>query len=143
MSRSSPWFRAAAAARLAAAVAAPSAGSARPSGAVRREPHPAAAPSREAPVRPRHRAAAPAAPAIDAASQNPGTSVAGNLCVTANLGGGADYNCGDLRLVHPLPAVTTYGVRRQVALVYNSAHAVPTPVVRISVTVPSTAGTPD
>ena len=80
---SSPWLRSAAAALLAAAVAAPSAGSARPSGAVRREPHPAAAPAREAPVRPRHRGAAPAAPVIDAASQNPGTSVAGTSSISA------------------------------------------------------------
>jgi len=51
------------------------------------------------------------------------------LCLTVSAGPGAAYECGDLRLAHSLPGVRTLNAGRQMALVYNSQHARPTPVL--------------
>lgn len=64
------------------------------------------------------------------------------MCVTIALPGGA-YECGDLRLTHSLPAVTTLGKSRAPVLLYNSAVAVPRPIVSGMVSVSRDVGTPD
>jgi len=76
---------------------------------------------------------APSAGAVIARSMS---LVPRGSCVTASLGGDAAMECGDLRVVHPLPAVTTFGKVRVPTLIYNSAHASVVPVVLVDVTVP-------
>lgn len=78
-----------------------------------------------------------AAPTVSIAGLNPGTSIERSECVTIAVGGGAASECGDLRLAHALPAVTTMGKLRVPTLLYNSGHAHPTPKVAALVTVPS------
>jgi RHS repeat-associated protein len=54
-----------------------------------------------------------------------GPVVARDLCLTIAVGPGAAYECGDLRIVHALPAVRTLGKVRAPTLLYNSQHAHP------------------
>ncbi|HET7464334.1 MAG TPA: hypothetical protein VFJ82_23955, partial [Longimicrobium sp.] len=82
-----------------------------------------------------------AAPAPDLLP-NAGTTVERSLCLAVSVGAGAASECGDLRLVHPLPAVRTYNRSRGAALLYNSQLAHPHPLVTAQVTVPAGAGTP-
>ncbi|HEY0038181.1 MAG TPA: phycobilisome rod-core linker polypeptide, partial [Longimicrobium sp.] len=58
------------------------------------------------------------------------------LCLTIAAGPGAAYECGDLRVVHGLPAVRTLNKGRAPTLIYNSQHAQPTPLVAADVTIP-------
>jgi RHS repeat-associated protein len=51
------------------------------------------------------------------------------MCVTAPAGTGAAYECGDLRLVHPLPTTRVLNKPRTPVLIYNSQHASPYPIV--------------
>ncbi len=60
---------------------------------------------------------------VSAASVNPGTTVARDGCVTIAAGVDAAYECGDLRLAHPLPATTTMNRTRAPTLIYNSSQA--------------------
>lgn len=64
------------------------------------------------------------------------------MCLTASIGGGVAYECGDLRLVHPLPATKVLNRDRGLALLYNTAFALPTPAVAVHVT-PKTGTSPD
>ena len=50
-------------------------------------------------------------------------------CVTVSAGSDAAMQCGDLRIVHPLPGVVTLGQARVPTLIYNSQVARPMPVV--------------
>jgi RHS repeat-associated protein len=81
------------------------------------------------------------APAISVSDQNPGTLLARQNCVTVALGGAAAAECGDLRIVHPLPATRTLGLDRTPTLIYNSAHVSPT--VSIAALVDITSARPD
>lgn len=73
---------------------------------------------------------------------NAHTTIERDLCLgIATTGGG--YECGDLRLVHALPATRTLNRARVPTLLYNSAHATPLPIMRADVTLPAGAGTPD
>ncbi|HEY0035772.1 MAG TPA: hypothetical protein VGB66_03745, partial [Longimicrobium sp.] len=51
------------------------------------------------------------------------------VCLTMPAGPGAAYECGDLRVVHPLPTTRVLNRAFTPALVYNSQTASPTPVV--------------
>ncbi|HEX8430504.1 MAG TPA: RHS repeat-associated core domain-containing protein, partial [Longimicrobium sp.] len=62
------------------------------------------------------------------------------LCLTVSAGPGAAYECGDLRLAHSLPGVRTLNSGRQMALMYNSQHARPTPVLGAWAVLDTTAG---
>jgi RHS repeat-associated protein len=66
---------------------------------------------------------------------NPGGSVARDDCLTIAAGDDAAYECGDLRLVHPLPTTTTLNKARTPALIYTSAHARPVNLVQTDVTI--------
>jgi len=59
-----------------------------------------------------------------------------NRCVTISAGAGAAFECGDLRLAHPLPSVRTRNTTRTPVLVYNSRQAHPYPLVSADVTLP-------
>src|SRR3569833_921412 len=64
------------------------------------------------------------------------TTIMKDECVTAAAGDGAAFECGDLRLVHALPATTTMGTRRTPTLIYNSRHENGTTVFPLDVTLP-------
>ncbi|HEX6912946.1 MAG TPA: hypothetical protein VF142_21230, partial [Longimicrobium sp.] len=83
-------------------------------------------------------AAADAGAQVAAALLHPGTAVRRDLCLSISVGAGAAYECGDLRLVHALPTTRVLNAARTPVLVYNSAHARPTPV--FSFDLPMTAG---
>ncbi|MGH7653509.1 MAG: hypothetical protein ACREN6_02490, partial [Gemmatimonadaceae bacterium] len=61
-------------------------------------------------------------------------SVARDACLTIAAGDDAAYECGDLRLVHPLPGVTTMNEARAPMLIYNSRHSKPIALVAANVT---------
>jgi RHS repeat-associated protein len=56
-----------------------------------------------------------------------GPVVARNQCLTIAAGSSAAYECGDLRIVHPLPSTRTLGSLHTPTLFYNSQHANPFP----------------
>ena len=56
---------------------------------------------------------------------NAQTNITKSECLTISTGSAAAFECGDLRIVHPLPAVTTMNKRRAPTLIYNSRHARP------------------
>jgi RHS repeat-associated protein len=87
--------------------------------------------------------ASPQPPIVDVQSVNPGPFVGKGLCLTVAAGSDAAYECGDLRIVHPLFAVRTLGEERAPTLLYNSDHAHPWPLVAANVELPSTAMVPD
>jgi RHS repeat-associated protein len=74
---------------------------------------------------------------------NPGRAVARGLCLTIAAGSDAAIECGDLRIVHPLPAIRTLNRGRQPALLYTSAHAAPYPVIVAHVTPAAALDAPD
>jgi RHS repeat-associated protein len=81
---------------------------------------------------------------VDNQSVNPPDSVVErDLCLTIAAGSAAAFECGDLRIVHPLPTVRTLGRERAPTLIYNSDHSNPFPLVAANVTLPSTAQVPD
>jgi RHS repeat-associated protein len=82
------------------------------------------------------------APLVDVAGANAGITAARELCVTASAGSGAALECGDLRLVHALPVVTTMNKARAPVLLYGSSHAQPGPLVAANVTIPAGGRTP-
>jgi len=57
------------------------------------------------------------------AGKNPGTTIDKASCLTVSAGQNAAYECGDLRVVHPLPATVTMDRARGPALIYNSRQA--------------------
>ncbi|HEY2848999.1 MAG TPA: Ig-like domain-containing protein, partial [Gemmatimonadaceae bacterium] len=61
-------------------------------------------------------------------------SVSRDECLTIAAGDDAAYECGDLRLVHPLPGVTTMNEARAPMLIYNSRHSKPVALVAANVT---------
>ncbi|MGH7676523.1 MAG: RHS repeat-associated core domain-containing protein [Gemmatimonadales bacterium] len=82
-------------------------------------------------------------PLVEVASANPGSTVERDLCVTVSLSGGTAYECGDLRVAHPLPATRTLNKARIPTLLYNSQHAQPDPLVAANVTAPPGLAVPD
>ncbi|MGH7537062.1 MAG: hypothetical protein ACREMF_00380, partial [Gemmatimonadales bacterium] len=89
------------------------------------------------------KAVGPPFPVVSVVEVNPGTSVERSLCLAVAAGPAAAYECGDLRIVHALPAIRTLGRTRVPTLLYNSTHADPYSIVAASVTLASGAGLPD
>ncbi|MEJ7812825.1 MAG: RHS repeat-associated core domain-containing protein, partial [Gemmatimonadaceae bacterium] len=83
----------------------------------------------------------PAAPQV--ALVNSDSVAARDECLTISAGSQAAYQCGDLRIVHPLPSVRLRNRLRTPTLVYNSQLARPAPVLAADVTVPTGADVPD
>lgn len=77
---------------------------------------------------PQHPAQADAAQTA-AGPVHPGGVIRRDLCLTINAGAGADYECGDLRLVHEFPSIRVLNSERAPVLVYSSATAQPRPIV--------------
>ncbi|HYW12862.1 MAG TPA: RHS repeat-associated core domain-containing protein [Longimicrobium sp.] len=63
------------------------------------------------------------------ATMNTGAVVNRGQCVTVATALRGAYECGDLRVVHGLPATATYNRPWAPALLYNSQHAHPVPTV--------------
>ncbi len=72
---------------------------------------------------------------VDTRTLNPGIHVSRGACLTIAAGDGAAYECGDLRVVHPLPTTTTMNKARTPTLIYNSAHARTREVIAANVTI--------
>ncbi|HET7464575.1 MAG TPA: RHS repeat-associated core domain-containing protein, partial [Longimicrobium sp.] len=62
-----------------------------------------------------------------------GASVRRDQCLTMSMGGGAAYECGDLRLAHALSTTRVLNSPRTPVLLYNSDHARPQPLVDFNV----------
>lgn len=77
------------------------------------------------------------APVISVLDVNPGAVVERDLCLTVAAGSSAAFECGDLRIVHELPAVRMLNKLRVPTLLYNSAFADPYPIVAANVTLPA------
>lgn len=88
-------------------------------------------------------ALAAAAPTVDVASVNPGTAVDRSLCLTVAAGERGARECGDLRVVHPLPSIRTLNKERTPVLLYNSQFAHPYPIVAANVTLANGTLPPD
>ena len=82
------------------------------------------------------------APQVRVVDLNSGGQIDRAQCVTVSAGAGAAYECGDLRLAHALPGVTTMGRARAPVLLYNSQHAHPMPTVYADVTLPAGVSAP-
>jgi RHS repeat-associated protein len=71
---------------------------------------------------------------VGVAGRNPGTTIDKSDCLTIAAGQNAAYECGDLRVVHALPATATMDRARGPALIYNSRHANPGALLSADVT---------
>ncbi len=71
-----------------------------------------------------------------------GPVVARDQCLTIGAGAGAAYECGDLRLVHALPALRTLNKPRAPVLLYSSQHAHPYQLLNADVTLPGASPLP-
>jgi RHS repeat-associated protein len=71
---------------------------------------------------------------VEAHAANPGPTLARDACVSFAAGDAAGVECGDLRLVHPLPTTMTMGRSWTPALTYLSRHANPVQLVAVHVT---------
>jgi len=87
--------------------------------------------------------ASPQPPLIDVTSVNPGAATKRGVCLTIAIGAAAAAECGDLRIVHPLPTTRTLNKARTPTLLYNTQFAHPFPLVAANVTLPATAVIPD
>lgn len=75
----------------------------------------------------------PAAPTVALRNHN-GDNRDRSLCLTSGAGEATAWQCGDLLVAHGLPGYTTMGRERTLTLLYNSAQAVPKPLVAAAVT---------
>ena len=75
-------------------------------------------------------------PLVSLVPLNAGGDVERGLCVTVATASRGAYECGDLRIAHGLPVHRTRGRTWAPALLYNSQHASPRPIVYADVTVP-------
>ncbi len=80
---------------------------------------------------------------LSAAITNSDSLLARDLCFNASLGDRVAYSCGDLQVVHGLPATTTMGTTRAPVLIYNSQQARPAPLVAANLTLAAGAAGPD
>lgn len=66
-----------------------------------------------------------------------------SLCLTVGAGQAAGLACGDLFVVHGMPAYRTMGRDRSLTLFYSSSQAAPRPTVAVWVSQPSGRQTPN
>ena len=74
----------------------------------------------------------PAPPTIALTNHN-GDNRDRSLCLTSSAGEAVAWQCGDLLASHGLPGYRTMGRERTLTLLYNSAQAVPKPIVAVAV----------
>jgi len=75
----------------------------------------------------------PAPPTIALRNHN-GDNIDRSVCLASSAGEAVAWQCGDLLATHGLPGYRTMGRERTLTLLYNSAQAVPKPVVAVGVT---------
>jgi len=80
-------------------------------------------------------------PGIDV--DNSGYPIERSACLTIAIGPAAAAECGNLRVVHPLPSVRTLNKIRTPTLLYNSEFAHPYFIAPVQVKLTSTTTTPD
>ncbi|MFN2398534.1 MAG: RHS repeat-associated core domain-containing protein [Gemmatimonadaceae bacterium] len=85
----------------------------------------------------------PAYPTVVVSGLNPEDVMERHLCLTMAAGAAAAAECGDLRIVHPLPSTLTLNKLRTPTLHYSSQHASPYPLVAANVTLPQNSGVAD
>jgi hypothetical protein len=78
---------------------------------------------------------------LSLAGLNAGSANARDQCLTIAAGDAAAYECGDLRVVHALPTVTTMNKARTPTLIYNSRHAKPSVLIATDLVVRDSAPT--
>ncbi|MDB4906769.1 MAG: hypothetical protein JWO05_1553 [Gemmatimonadetes bacterium] len=78
--------------------------------------------------------------AVNAQRLRAGPTIVRSQCLTIAAGDDAASECGDLRVVHDLPATRTYNAVRTPALLYNSAHAAPAVVLPLDISTFGTTG---
>ncbi|HXO84165.1 MAG TPA: hypothetical protein VN803_01435, partial [Gemmatimonadales bacterium] len=88
-------------------------------------------------------AVATAFPLVSIVEANPGAARDRSQCLTIAAGSAGAFECGDLRLIHALPAIRTISRARVPILLYNSATADPFSIVAASVTLSSGSSLPD
>lgn len=76
------------------------------------------------------------------ATMNAGAVIDRGQCVTVATSLRGAYECGDLRVVHGLPATATYNRPWAPALLYNSQHAHPRPTVYADVSLHANTAVP-
>ena len=79
-------------------------------------------------------AGGPSSTLVSVSDANPESSVERDLCLTISVSPAAAFECGDLRVIHQLPAVRTLNQNRAPVLLYNSRHAQSAPLVAANVT---------
>ncbi|HZE09490.1 MAG TPA: hypothetical protein VE110_12115, partial [Gemmatimonadaceae bacterium] len=72
--------------------------------------------------------------AVGTTGRNRGTTIDRDNCLTIAAGQNAAYECGDLRVIHALPATVTMDKARGPSLIYNSRHANPSALLAADVT---------
>jgi RHS repeat-associated protein len=80
---------------------------------------------------------------VDVTKTTPGSLLEPQICVTVAATRGSAYQCGDLRIVHPLPTTRTMNRVRTPTLLYTSQHAHPYPLIAANVSLNAAAATPD
>jgi RHS repeat-associated protein len=80
-------------------------------------------------------AGTPAPPSVTLVPLNAGATAERSLCTTVATAARGAYECGDLRIAHGLPVHRTRGRAWAPALLYNSQHAHPRPIVYADVAV--------
>jgi RHS repeat-associated protein len=91
---------------------------------------------------PRTDATTSVAMTVQLADLNSGATIERSQCVTVATGVRSAYECGDLRMVHALPAFRTRNRARAPVLLYNAQHAHPRPTVYADVALPAGASVP-
>lgn len=95
-----------------------------------------------APARAAEAAAVPRAPIVSLAATT-ATDIDRGRCLTIRAAFNAGYECGALRMTHPLPEVVVRGADRAPVLLYSSDHAHLQPAVGADVTLPADGTPPD
>ncbi|MEP6733819.1 MAG: putative toxin [bacterium] len=72
--------------------------------------------------------------ALFAASEFPNGVITREACLSISAGDNAAYECGALRVVHPLPLTIAFGKARTPTLLYSSSHAAPGLILASNVT---------
>ncbi len=88
-------------------------------------------------------AVAPNVIAVSTAAGNPATAISRGACLTIAASDDAAYECGDLRLVHGLPATMTMNRAHAPTLIYTSAHAHPVTLIAADVTLDGSVCNPN
>lgn len=76
---------------------------------------------------------------LDVVNANPGPSFDRKNCLTVSVGERAAFECGDLRITHPLGSIRTYGKVRTPTLIYNWRFATPAPNLGALLTIPASS----